>query len=359
MSRVGPVCVLLAVLSLGSFVRCGGVGLQAPAGVADLDAARTVHGPIDEELFVPIGGIEQWITIHGKDRANPVVLFLHGGPGNPLSPFADAIYGGWAEDFTLVQWDQRGAGRTYGRKPPSEDSVLTIAQMTEDGIGVAEYVARRLGKQRVILLGGSWGSILGVHMIRARPDLFEAYLGVSQIVNKAENQKESYARVLALAREAGDAATVDALTAIGPPPWKNPRHPGLLRRATRTYEAKTSTPAPASWWVRAPEYATDEAAADYLAGEDFSFVQFVGMNDDGMFSTVDLPGLGLQFAVPVYLVQGSEDLVTVKEVTQRYFDQIDAPKKKLVIVPRAGHDPNDALVKAQYTLLMDCCAARE
>ena len=86
----------------------------ALAACADPDA------PIDEAAFVPIDGIEQWVTIKGKRCGNPAVLFIHGGPGNPLSPYADKLFGAWEQDFTLVQWDQRGAGMTYGRKPPPE-----------------------------------------------------------------------------------------------------------------------------------------------------------------------------------------------------------------------------------------------
>lgn len=110
---------LLSLLFLLTLARCKSTGSNHPvsapsAGVEANDVTRR----IEEEAFVPVGGIEQWITIQGENRDNPVVLFLHGGPGNTLTPFADAIYGGWAGDFTLVQWDQRGAGKTFGRNPP-------------------------------------------------------------------------------------------------------------------------------------------------------------------------------------------------------------------------------------------------
>jgi predicted alpha/beta-fold hydrolase len=92
-----------------------------------------VPEPVKEEMFIPIGGIEQWITIKGDDRNNPVVLFLHGGPGDAWSPFADAMFAGWEKDFTLVQWDQRGAGRTYGKTGPSIEPTMTIERMVQDG----------------------------------------------------------------------------------------------------------------------------------------------------------------------------------------------------------------------------------
>lgn len=308
-------------------------------------------GKIAEERFVQIGGIEQWMTIRGASCANPVVLIVHGGPGNPMTPYAEQLYGAWEKDFTLVQWDQRGAGRTFGRNKDSADETLTVERMAQDGIAVAEYVSRRLGKQKLILKGGSWGSVLGVHMVKMRPDLFAAYVGTSQLISHRDNGLASYTKVLERARAAGDSKTVATVEALGPPPWKNPRNFGILRRATRVYEGKGTDPAPKAWWAKAPAYATAQAEAEYEAGEDYAFLQFVGMEGNGMLSTIDLPKLGTRFDVPVFLIQGTEDLVTTKEVTKAYFDSIVAPHKDLILLERVGHDPNTAMVEAQYKVL--------
>ncbi len=317
-----------------------------------LAAQPAAEGPrIHEARFVTLGGIEQWITIQGENRANPVILMLHGGPGNPLTPYADAVYGAWEKDFTLVQWDQRGAGRTFGRNPGTADSDLTLARMTLDGVELAEYLTKHLKTRKLILFGGSWSSILGVHMAKARPELFHAYVGTGQMVNHVENQDSSLRTLLALARSAGDAKTVAALEALGTPPWTNPRAFGIFRRASRIYEAKTAIPAPATWWTPAPAYATPKDLADYEAGEDYSYLQFVGLKGNGMFSQVDLPKLGTTFALPIFLLQGSEDLVTTPTVAKRYFDAITAPQKAWVLIPRTGHDPNAAMIQAQFHLL--------
>jgi pimeloyl-ACP methyl ester carboxylesterase len=177
--------------------------------------------PVNEEMFVRIGAIDQWITIKGDDRNNPVVLFLHGGPGDALSPFADSMFQGWEKDFTLVQWDQRGAGRTYGKSGPSIEPTMTIERMSQDGIEVAEFLAKHLDKKKIITEGASWGSILGIYMAHARPDLFYAYVGRAQIVNWRKNEAASYARVLEMARASGDQPAIRALTTIGPPPWNS------------------------------------------------------------------------------------------------------------------------------------------
>lgn len=127
---------------------------------------------VDEKGYVPIGGIEQWVRIKGASCANPVVVIVHGGPGNPSTPYADQMYKAWEKDFTLAQWDQRGAGKTYGRNPPREDEPLLVERLRDDGIEVARYVARRLGKRQVILMGGSWGSVLAVCQQRLKIDTF-------------------------------------------------------------------------------------------------------------------------------------------------------------------------------------------
>lgn len=329
--------------------------------------AKCATSPVHEEKFVLIGGIEQWITIRGERCDNPVILFLHGGPGNTLNPYAQALYGAWEKDFTLVQWDQRGAGRTFGRNHGLEGPAaqrwteddfaapgqLTIEGMAQDGIEVAQYLAARLGVRKVILFGGSWSSILAVHMAKRRPDLFHAYVGTGQIVNCLDNELATHRKLLQLARAAGDLKTVSALEAMGAPPWENPRNFGIMRRATRVYEAKTTTAPPRAWWTPAPLYATREMEADYTGGEDFSFIQFVGLKGNGMFSTVALEQLGPDFALPVFLLQGAEDLVTVPEIARRYFDAIVAPQKAFILLPAVGHDPNTAMVDAQFKVLVE------
>lgn len=318
-----------------------------PPGCTSLDA------PVDEKGFVRIGGIEQWVTVKGDRCDNPIILFISGGPGNPLSPYSDAMFGAWAKDFTLVQWDQRGAGMTYGRSPPAADAVLSIGQMRDDGTELAAYVAHRFGKRKVILWGSSWGSILGVHMVKAHPELFHAYLGTSQLVDFRENQRISYARLLALVRASDDAASLAVLEGVGEPPWTDPRSFGKVRRVIRKYEAKVTTPAPAVWWTPAAEYSTSKAQADYEAGEEYSFLNFVGLHGDGMASKVDLPALGTDFAIPMFFVEGAHDLLATPDVAERYYASLTAPQKHLVVLEHAGHDPNQDVVDAEYAILME------
>lgn len=308
---------------------------------------------VDEKGFVSIGGIEQWVTVKGDSCANPIILFISGGPGNPLSRYSDAVYDAWSKDFTLVQWDQRGAGMTYGRSPPAADATLTIRQMSDDGVELAAYLAHRFGKKKVILWGSSWGSILGTHMAKAHPELFYAYLGTSQLVSYKENQAISYAGLLTRARAADDKASLAVLEGVGAPPWTDPRSFGKVRRVIRKYEAKVTTPPPEAWWKPAAEYTTPKALADYEAGEEYSFLNFVGLKGNGMASQIDLPKLGTAFAIPMFFVVGAQDLLATPDVAQRYYDSLKAPQKYLVMLEHAGHDPNQDVIDAQYRILKE------
>ena len=337
----------LALLLLTCF------GTAQAAAPASPSICASPEQAVREQGYVPINGIGQWITVTGAACGNPVILFLHGGPGNALSPFADAIYAGWERHYTLVQWDQRGAGMTYAKQRPTDDVALTVEQMRDDGIAVARYLRQHLGKDKVILMGSSWGSILGVHMAKARPDLFHAYIGTAQVVNARDNETGMYGQVLALAQAAGDTATVDKLTALGPPPWRDPRNFGILRRFDRKYEGMATDAPPKHWWQPAPLYATPEALAAAEAADDYSYIQFIGLRGDGMFARVDLPALGTRFDLPVFFIMGEADLLTSPVIARKYFDSITAPAKDFTLVKRAGHDPNQAVLDAQWTVLRD------
>ena len=128
------------------------------------DYAITSPNGIDEQKYVEIGGIEQWITIRGEDRRNPVLLLLHGGPGDATNPWGYAGFRTWLKRYTVVQWDQRGSWRTLGKNGDALAPTITIDRMTQDGIELALLLCKTLQKDQIVLVGHSWGSTLGVFM---------------------------------------------------------------------------------------------------------------------------------------------------------------------------------------------------
>ncbi len=308
-----------------------------PQQATELDRTEPAAVSIAEEAYVSIGGIEQWITIHGDDRANPIVLVVHGGPGNPMSPVAASLFSDWERDFTVVQWDQRGAGRTYSRNGPSVASTMNVERMAQDGIEVAEYLTEHLGQQKVTIFATSWGSVLGVHMARARPGLFHAYVGHSQLVEWNANQTATYERLLERAQAAGDQTSIDTLVELGPPPWSRAANWPRLRRVYAPYQ-RAATTAPAAHVALSAEYASEEEQALYSEAEDFSFEHLWGLTLSGPLTQVDLTALGTTFEIPVFFVQGEQDLWTAPELTRAYFGSINAPEKQFYLVEGAGHE---------------------
>jgi pimeloyl-ACP methyl ester carboxylesterase len=200
------------------------------------DYAVTTPNGIDEATYVQIGGIEQWITIRGEDRKNPVLLLLHGGPGDATNPWGYAGFRNWLKHFTVVQWDQRGAGRTFGRNGAATASTITVERMVQDGIELAELLSKRLHKEKIVLVGHSWGSTLGVLMVKARPELFYAFVGTGQVADPSRNYAVAYVALVEKASREGNARAVRDLKEVGPPPYKSGKGFAMQRKWANLFE---------------------------------------------------------------------------------------------------------------------------
>jgi pimeloyl-ACP methyl ester carboxylesterase len=315
---------------------------------------------VNEERYVMLNDIEQWITIRG-DSTKPAILFLHGGPGNPLSPYAEAIYGKWEKDFMLVQWDQRGAGRTYARNAPPELTPaylkahpLTIGQMTADGMALTNYILQRFKKQQIILFATSWGSVLGVHMALKHPELFHAYIGHSQVVNFPAALLCAYEQVYKMAGSEKDINTIEILDSIGKPPYELARTTGLLMRIIKKYQEKKSVRAPASWFKPLPGYDNEKDEQHRSDGDDYSFVNYTGDKKLGITSMgagINFLNDELLFKIPVYFIQGANDIQTPKVMNEEFYNKIKAPYKDFIVLPNTDHGFNQAVMDAQYKIM--------
>ena len=273
-------------------------------------------------MYVSIGGIDQWIQWGGAPEA-PVLLYLHGGPGGTSVPVAEA-WRPWEEHFTVVHWDQRGAGRTFAKNGESGCGRLTITRMVADALEVVEFLTATLGKRKVVVVGHSWGSVLGVHLIKRRADLVSAYVGTGQLVNKRRNEELNYRRQISQAERSGNAEALSALRAIGPPPFADREALKILRQWADVLAEGGGDPAQPCPTPIAPSYSRDEVPA-LMRGADFSRRK---LYDE--LETVDLLSLGTTFDMPFFLFHGTDDQATPLELAQEYFASIRAPHKELV-----------------------------
>ena len=322
--------VLYGLLALIVFAAIFAVAFRAYRQGANKAAIVLKTPPgIQIERYARIGGIEQWIEIRGDDTANPVLLLLHGGPGNAMSGLTYRLLRPLEARFTVAQWDQRGAGRTFARNGKAGSGEMSIARMVQDGIEVAEWLRAELGQDQVILVGLSWGSLLGTEMVHLRPDLFSAYVGTGQVVDMQRGEAESYAALMALLRAKGDAKGVAALEAIGPPPYATRKalfaQRRLLMKNGSAIDRATMRQLPAVLLLSPGMSLRDAWGA--IAGGLFSLDRLY----DALMA-YDIRRLGTRFEIPMIYLQGADDIQTPTVLVKAYFEEIEAPDKKLVLL---------------------------
>lgn len=296
--------------------------------------ALAIHSPdgIQEARFVEIGGIRQWIQIRGEDRANPVILILAGGPGNSLIPLTP-LFRRWEKQFTIVQWDQRGAGKTYGRDRAGQ-APMTVDRAVRDGIELTRYLLDHLQCKKLIVLGHSWGTILGVLMVKAEPDLYAAYVGTGQVVAKEEKEEILYAELMGKVRAAHDEDGIRALEAIGAPPYKSEEELLVERHVSERYDVESERNLETNlrpMVLFAPGYSPFDIK-DFLDG-----MKFASQTMYDEILSYDARTLGPKFAVPFFIFNGDQDRVTPANLAREYFDTVEAPEKAFVELKGGGH----------------------
>jgi len=313
------------------------------------------HSRIEEGRFVSIRGVDQWVTVRGRDQGNTPLLILPG-PGAGFSVLAP-LFAPWEHAFTLVQWDQPHAGVTHARHGGNTPGAYTIERLVADGLAVCAWATRRLGISRIAVLAFSAGTILGLHMIKRCPELFRAYVATGQITRWARQDALSYRMVLAAARQRHDAAAIAELERIGPPPYADTATDAIKAKYSvaptaaeaaafaalpaPTLAAMTDAPAdagyvPSRWLPQKDARAVATAAYDALRPELLSF---------------DAAPLGPAFEVPMIFLQGELDACTVSAEVEQYAATIRAPHKKYVGIPDAGHSP--WMMRERYLQLLD------
>ncbi|WNQ10685.1 alpha/beta hydrolase [Paenibacillus aurantius] len=288
---------------------------------------------IAENRYVLIGGIEQWISIRGEDRRNPILLLIHGGPASSYSIFSPLLRS-WEKHFTIVQWDQRGAGKTFGKHGREGTGAISFDRLVQDGIEVAQYLLNALQQDKLILLGSSVGSVIGMQMAKRRPELFHAYVGTDQNVG-IEGHRLSYRLNLEGLRKARCVKGIRLFEQIGPDPslWSLEE----FDRKNR-WMVKVITPAPnmimdliLPSMLASPIHSFRDIL-DYFKGMNYSLEQLY----DELIS-FDARKLGTRYELPYFIFQGDTDWVTPVETAQSFFEDIEAPHKEFALVPNAGH----------------------
>jgi pimeloyl-ACP methyl ester carboxylesterase len=308
------------------------------AVLAEVGKVVSDHG-VDEARAVEIGGIKQWITVRGRDRRNPILLVIHGGPAAPELPNRYLFEAPWTDYFTVVEWDQRGSGKTYELNDPAQVApTMHKDRFVQDAEELTAYLRRTYGKSKIFVMGHSWGTIVGLSLAERRPEWLYAYIGAGQIIDMRAGETISYRVTLDAARKAGDAQAVKELEAIAPYPEPNGALPlekiGTERKWSVRYGGLTHNRDSYDYWENAERLSPDYSETDFKAidqGSEFSLPKLL----PDMAAT-DFTGL-TRLKCAVVIFAGRYDETTPSEPVAKWFQRLQAPGKRFVWFDNSAH----------------------
>lgn len=312
---------------------------EGRAVVADIGRVVTPQG-VQETFEVVLGGARQVVNVRGADRDNPLLLFVHGGPAAPEMPIAWTFQRAWEDDFTVVQWDQRGSGRSYPLNDPERVAPTMVPdRYRDDAIELIELLRARYGQRKVVLVGHSWGTLVGLAVAAKRPDLLHAYVGIGQIVDFRENERVGWEWTLARAKADGNEAAVRELEALRPYPGPGAfdvASVGTERKWSVHYGALAAGRRDANFYFRAARLSPEYTAADRRAWDEGS--AFTMRVLFPQLASISYAGLR-ELRVPVFMFLGRHDYTTPSPLAAAWLERLRAPRKAAVWFEHSAHLP--------------------
>lgn len=295
---------------------------------------RIPEGGINASMYVDVNNSKQWINIYGKDRNNPVLLYLHGGPGSATSLFDYAFTRKWSDVFTVVTWDQRGCGKSFDKSRPE---TITAEIMMSDGKVMTEYIRDLLHVDKITLLGHSWGSYLGANLALAYPQYYDAFIGTGQFIDWAVNERRLYESALEWSKndsqgfgmvekwgrsmELGEEDFVLRNSIMD-------RYGYGMMKDGRDYSLFLTV-------LCNPYYSIQDMLDSIRYGED-AFTPYGAFLRSEGFGEMSLLGR-YDYTVPYYNIDGDMDYQTNFELACEYFSKVNAPEKELLVMKNATH----------------------
>jgi proline iminopeptidase len=336
-NQIVAFCILLIA---GGFVSRAAMQQKTRDARAKIDPSTGV----DELFKAEVGGIQQWIHARGVHRSDPVLLYVHGGPGTPMMPFESLFQPLLEEHFVVVHWDQRGVGKTYRENPYlNYPATVTYERMVADTSELIDLLRARYGKDQIVVLGHSWGSMIGLGLLEAHSEGIAAYVGTGQVVDAVRGEAAGYAATLAEARAQNHLQAVRALEAIAPYPaglsttndpkldlvreWQKHFGFGISRRYKGSVMRVLLTHA-----LRSPEY----SFWDLVAFLDESERWPVLSRQNSAFAAT---AFGHASPIPIFLMLGRHDWQTPSTLAAKWLETVRAPVKQVFWFEESAHSP--------------------
>ncbi|PKM87009.1 alpha/beta hydrolase [Candidatus Falkowbacteria bacterium HGW-Falkowbacteria-2] len=308
-----------------------------------LDAdGNPLAGSLSEKILVDINGVKQGMFIKSKDTNNPVLLFVHGGPGMPEYWLTQTYPTGLEDRFTVVWWEQRGAGLSYSSDIPAE--TMNEEQFVLDTLSVTNYLRNRFNKEKIYLMAHSWGSYIGIQAAVRAPELYYAYVGMGQVSNQIKSEQLAYEYALDFFKKNGNTGMVRKLEAAPPtitaplPSAYNSLRDEYMHKAgigtTHGMKSVITGIFLPSWRFR--EYTLSEKF-NLWRGKIISRSVSLGLWDK--MQSTDLTQLVTKLDIPVYFFEGEHDYTCAYPLAKKYFNKLSAPVKGFYTFENSAHSP--------------------
>ena len=290
---------------------------------------------------VPVNDTRQWVLIRSENITNPVVLFVHGGPGTSQLTLIRKNSQPLEKYFTVVNWDQRGAAKSFAAG--HDDARMTIGQFVDDVIALSSYLARRFHKEKIVLVGHSWGSVIGLLAASRSPDLFAAYIGIGQMSRMAESESLSYDWTLQQARKEKDTSALAKLAEIGPPPYTGDSWQSKFmteRRILGKFGGEYYGSRIGAFGVVLKHLVFSR---EYTMVDRINFFRGIFASVKALYPALSMTDLFLdvpEVDIPVYFCLGRHDYEVPSVLSAQYFEALKAPEKLLVWFESSSHLPN-------------------
>ena len=332
---IGGIILILSILVMIIWAKSPGKAepITGPDG-------NRVPGSISSIETIILGGQEQYLIIRGADTTKPVMLFLHGGPGSPEIPFMKHFNTAIEEDFIMIYWEQRGAGKSYSKHISAES--MNLSQFISDTRELSELLAKRFNQEKIFIMGHSWGSQLGILTAYRHPELFYSYFGIGQVAYQYKGELLSYEWVKEQADERNDRKAARKLSEVNfPDSVSGSKEWFKFLKVERKYVTKfggAMREVTGMW----PVFKMVLNTKEYTFGEKVNYLRGNMFSLENMWTDVINTNLLTDIhsmRIPVYIFQGVYDYQTPYSVAREFFNQLKAPEKEFYSFENSAHSP--------------------